>query len=97
MPNPLFAVKPLELLLREAQETGERSLKRSLGPYQLVALGVGGIIGAGIFTLTGVAAATRAGPALTISFFFSAIGCTFSGVCSSGFSTLIPIVCSSFT
>jgi basic amino acid/polyamine antiporter, APA family len=70
MPNPLFAVKPLDLLLREAQETGERSLKRSLGPYQLVALGVGAIIGAGIFTLTGVAAATRAGPPLTISFVF---------------------------
>ena len=97
MANPLFAVKPLELLLREAQETGERSLKRSLGPYQLVALGVGGIIGAGIFTLTGVAAATRAGPALTISFVFAAIGCAFAGLCYSEFSTMIPIAGSAYT
>ena len=97
MPNPLFAVKPLELLLREAQETGERSLKRSLGPYQLVALGVGGIIGAGIFTLTGVAAATRAGPALVISFVFAAIGCAFAGLCYSEFSTMIPIAGSAYT
>src|SRR5947209_7863168 len=97
MPNPLFAVKPLELLLREAQETGERSLKRSLGPYQLVALGVGGVIGAGIFTLTGVAAATRAGPALVISFVFAAIGCAFAGLCYSEFSTMIPIAGSAYT
>src|SRR2546427_5077006 len=97
MPNPLFAVKPLELLLREAQETSERSLKRSLGPYQLVALGVGAVIGAGIFTLTGVAAATRAGPALVISFVFAAIGCAFAGLCSSEFSTIIPIAGSAYT
>src|SRR5947209_18563450 len=97
MPNPLFAVKPLDLLLREAQETGERSLKRSLGPYQLVALGVGAVIGAGIFTLTGVAAATRAGPALVISFVFAAIGCAFAGLCYSEFSTMIPIAGSAYT
>jgi len=96
MKNPLFATKPLDLLFREAQESGERSLKRSLGPYQLVALGVGAIIGAGIFTLTGVAAATKAGPALTISFVFAAIGCAFAGLCYSEFSTMIPIAGSAY-
>jgi APA family basic amino acid/polyamine antiporter len=97
MGNPLFATKPLERLLQEAQETGEHSLKRSLGPYQLVALGVGAIIGAGIFTLTGIAAATRAGPALTISFVVAAIGCAFAGLCYSEFSTMIPIAGSAYT
>jgi APA family basic amino acid/polyamine antiporter len=95
--NPLFATKPLDLLLRESQDTGEHSLKRSLGPYQLIALGVGAVIGAGIFTLTGVAAATEAGPALTISFVLAAIGCGFAGLCYSEFSTMIPIAGSAYT
>src|SRR5262249_11955586 len=97
MKNPLFATKPLDLLFREAEESSERSLKRSLGPYQLVALGVGAIIGAGIFTLTGVAAATKAGPALTISFVLAAIACGFAGLCYSEFSTMIPIAGSAYT
>jgi len=95
--NRLFATKPLDLLLRESQDTGEHSLKRSLGPYQLIALGVGAVIGAGIFTLTGVAAATEAGPALTISFVLAAIGCGFAGLCYSEFSTMIPIAGSAYT
>jgi basic amino acid/polyamine antiporter, APA family len=95
--NPLFATKPLDLLLLEAEDTGERSLKRTLGPYQLVALGVGAIIGAGIFTLTGIAAATKAGPALTISFVLAAIGCGLAGLCYSEFSTMIPIAGSAYT
>ena len=97
MENPLFAKKPLSLLLREAEETGEHSLKRSLGPYQLVALGVGAIIGAGIFTLTGIAASTHAGPALTLSFVLAAIGCAFAGLCYSEFATMIPIAGSAYT
>ena len=97
MGNPLFAKKPLNHLLREAEETGEHSLKRSLGPYQLVALGVGVIIGAGIFTLTGIAAATRAGPAITVSFVLAAIGCAFAGLCYSEFATMIPIAGSAYT
>ena len=95
--NPLFATKSFDLLLRESQDTSERSLKRTLGPYQLVALGVGAVIGAGIFTLTGVAAATEAGPALTISFILAAIGCGFAGLCYSEFSTMIPIAGSAYT
>lgn len=95
--NPLFATKSLDLLIRESQDTGERSLKRTLGPYQLVALGIGAVIGAGIFTLTGIAAATKAGPALTISFVLAAIGCGFAGLCYSEFSTMIPIGGSAYT
>jgi APA family basic amino acid/polyamine antiporter len=97
MSNSLFKTKPLSLLLREAQETGEHSLKRTLGPFQLVALGVGAIIGAGIFTLTGIVAATKAGPALTLSFVLAAIGCGFAGLCYSEFSTMIPIAGSAYT
>jgi APA family basic amino acid/polyamine antiporter len=97
MGNPLFATKPLELLVREAQDTGDHSLRRTIGPFQLVALGVGAIIGAGIFTLTGVAAATKAGPALIVSFVLAAIGCGFAGLCYSEFATMIPIAGSAFT
>jgi APA family basic amino acid/polyamine antiporter len=97
MGNPLFATKPLELLVREAQDTSEHSLRRTIGPFQLVALGVGAIIGAGIFTLTGVAAATKAGPALTVSFVLAAIGCGFAGLCYSEFATMIPIAGSAYT
>jgi APA family basic amino acid/polyamine antiporter len=67
MPD-LLARKPLEMLLEEAAQTGEYSLKRVLGPVNLVALGVGMIIGAGIFVLTGAAAAQFAGPAIILSF-----------------------------
>ena len=97
MKNPLFATKPLNLLLNEAQESSEHSLKRTLGPYQLVGLGVGAIIGAGIFTLTGIAAATKAGPSLTISFVLAAVACGFAGLCYSEFSTMIPIAGSAYT
>jgi APA family basic amino acid/polyamine antiporter len=68
-----------------------------MGPLQLVAFCVGGIIGAGIFTLTGIAAATKAGPALTLSFVLAAIGCGFAGLCFSEFSTMIPIAGSAYT
>ncbi|MGR4063833.1 MAG: amino acid permease, partial [Vulcanimicrobiaceae bacterium] len=61
-------VKPLELILAESGEQHGHGLKRSLGPWHLVAMGIGAIIGTGIFVLTGVAAATRAGPSLTLSF-----------------------------
>ena len=91
----LFAVKPLERIIAESE--GEHALKRSLSAPALIALGIGAIIGAGIFTLTGVAAATNAGPALVISFIFSAIGCAFAGLCYSEFSTMIPIAGSAYT
>lgn len=87
--------KPIESLLADAE--GERGLKRTLGPLSLVALGIGAIIGAGIFTLTGVAASTHAGPAMVYSFILAAIGCAFAGLCYSEFSTMIPISGSAYT
>ncbi len=91
----LLATKPIEALLAEAE--GDKSLKRTLSALSLVALGIGAIIGAGIFTLTGVAAATHAGPALTYSFILAALGCAFAGICYSEFSTMIPIAGSAYT
>ncbi len=91
----LFSTKSLERI--KAESEGKNELRRSLGPVSLVALGVGGIIGAGIFTLTGVAAATNAGPGLVISFILAAIGCVFAGLCYSEFSTMIPIAGSAYT
>ena len=91
----LFATKSIQSLLAEAE--GDRGLKRTLSALSLIALGIGAIIGAGIFTLTGVAAATHAGPALTYSFIFAAVGCAFAGLCYSEFSTMIPIAGSAYT
>jgi basic amino acid/polyamine antiporter, APA family len=91
----LFVTKPLDQIMAESEK--DNSLRRSLGPLSLVSLGVGGIIGAGIFTLTGVAAATNAGPGLVISFILAAIGCVFAGLCYSEFSTMIPIAGSAYT
>src|ERR1700730_14955002 len=95
--TPLCATKEMSLLLSEAQDTSEHTLRRTIGPFQLVALGVGAIIGAGIFTLTGIAAATKAGPALTLSFVLAAIGCALAGLCYSEFATMIPIAGSAYT
>ena len=91
----LFATKPVEALLTQA--AGDQGLKRTLSALSLVALGIGAIIGAGIFTLTGVAAATHAGPALVYSLVLAAIGCAFAGLCYSEFSTMIPIAGSAYT
>src|SRR5260370_30096435 len=95
----LFTKKALDLLLAESEGVGEKAacLKRTLSATSLVALGVGAIIGAGIFTLTGVAAATHAGPAIVYSFMLAAIGCAFAGFCYSEFSTMIPIAGSAYT
>ncbi|HXP86269.1 MAG TPA: amino acid permease [Bryobacteraceae bacterium] len=90
----LFAVKPLDAILADAEK---ESLKRTLGPVQLVALGIGAIIGAGLFSLTGIAAANNAGPAVVISFIVAAVGCAFAGLCYSEFSTMIPIAGSAYT
>jgi APA family basic amino acid/polyamine antiporter len=91
----LFSTKSLERI--KAESEGKNELRRTLGPVSLIALGVGGIIGAGIFTLTGVAAATNAGPGLVISFILAAVGCVFAGLCYSEFSTMIPISGSAYT
>ena len=78
-------------------ESGEHHLKRTLGPVNLVALGIGAIIGAGLFSLTGIAAAENAGPAVVLSFVVAAIGCAFAGMCYSEFATMIPIAGSAYT
>ena len=71
----LFARKPLDRLMHEAQEVGEHSLKRSLGPVNLVALGIGAIIGAGLFVRTAAAIADRAGPSVVLAFIVAGLGC----------------------
>ena len=92
----LFATKSMDMLLKEAHETGEHSLKRTLGPFQLTALGVGAIIGAGIFVLTGLGA-HYAGPGLMLSFVLSGLGCAFAGLCYAEFAAMIPLAGSAYT
>jgi basic amino acid/polyamine antiporter, APA family len=92
----LFATKPLSVILAES-ESGTHRLKRTLGPGNLIALGIGAVIGAGLFSLTGVAAAQNAGPAVTISMVVAGIGCAFAGLCYSEFATMIPIAGSAYT
>lgn len=93
----LFVKKPISLLVREAEETGEHTLKRTLSSGALVALGIGAIIGAGLFSLTGIAAAENAGPAVTISFILAALGCAFAGLCYAEFASMIPVAGSAYT
>src|SRR5215468_8440469 len=97
MGNPLFATKSLDVLMKEARETGEHSLKRALGPINLVTLGIGAIIGAGIFVLTGSAAALYAGPAIVLSYVLAGIACIFAGLCYAEFASMIPIAGSAYT
>ena len=92
----LFIKKPLEQLLAQAEDS-EKSLKRSLTATNLIALGIGAIIGAGLFSITGVAAATNAGPAITISFIVAAFGCAFAGLCYAEFASMIPVAGSAYT
>ena len=91
-----FAKKPLNLLLEEARETGSHSLKRTLGVFQLTALGVGAVIGAGIFVLSGLGA-HYAGPGLMLSFVLSGLGCTFAALCYAEFAAMIPLAGSAYT
>jgi APA family basic amino acid/polyamine antiporter len=93
----LLAKKPLDLILSEANETGEHSLKRALGAGNLISLGIGAIIGTGIFVLTGAAAAQYAGPAIVFSFTLAAIGCVFAGLCYAEFASMIPVAGSAYT
>jgi APA family basic amino acid/polyamine antiporter len=95
--SDLLATKPLDMILSEAGETGEHALKRALGPVNLITLGIGAIIGAGIFVLTGAAAAQYAGPAIVLSFILAGIACAFAGLCYSEFASLIPIAGSAYT
>ena len=91
----LFATKPLSRILAESEEGHQ--LKRTLGPLNLVALGIGAIIGAGLFSLTGIAASQHAGPAVVLSFALAAFACAFAGLCYSEFATMIPIAGSAYT
>jgi APA family basic amino acid/polyamine antiporter len=92
----LFVKKPLSVLMAEAGDS-EKGLKRTLGSWSLVALGIGAIIGAGLFSLTGIAAAENAGPAVTISFVIAAFGCAFAGLCYAEFASMIPVAGSAYT
>lgn len=89
--------KSLALLQLEAAETGSNTLKRSLNGFSLVAIGIGVIIGAGLFSLTGIAAANNAGPAVTLSFIVAAVGCAFSALCYAEFAALVPVAGSAYT
>jgi APA family basic amino acid/polyamine antiporter len=93
----LLRIKPMSLLSKEAGEQGEHTLKRSLGALNLVTLGIGAIIGAGIFVLTGQAAALHAGPAVSLSFVLAGIVCAFAGLCYAEFASIIPIAGSAYT
>lgn len=93
----LFLKKPISSLMDEARETGEHSLKRTLGGWGLVALGIGAIIGAGLFVRTAAAAAQNAGPSVTLGFILAAVGCAFAGLCYAELSSSIPISGSAYT
>jgi APA family basic amino acid/polyamine antiporter len=89
--------KSIPKLVAEAAQSGEGTLKRTLTSSGLIALGVGAIIGAGLFSLTGIAAAENAGPAVMLSFVIAAVGCTFAGLCYAEFASMIPVAGSAYT
>jgi APA family basic amino acid/polyamine antiporter len=93
----LLRIKPMSMLSLEAGEQGEHTLKRSLSALNLVTLGIGAVIGAGIFTLTGQAAALHAGPAVALSFVLAGLTCAFAGLCYAEFASIIPIAGSAYT
>ena len=93
--NRLFATKPLALLLEEM--AGENRLRRVLGPIELTSLGVGCIIGTGIFVLTGIAAHDKAGPALTLSFVIAGAACVLAALCYAEFASMVPVAGSAYT
>jgi APA family basic amino acid/polyamine antiporter len=96
MANQLLATKPIDQLIGESEDS-EHGLKRALGPIDLTMLGVGAIIGAGIFVLTGNAAATHAGPAIVLSMIGAGIACAFAGLCYAEMASMIPIAGSAYT
>src|SRR5881397_1096734 len=95
MENPLFAKKSVKVLLQEME--GENRLRRVLGPVQLSSLGVGAIIGTGIFVLTGIAAHDKTGPALMLSFVVSGLACVFAALCYAEFASMVPVAGSAYT
>ena len=94
----LWSKKSIDVLMRESEGTGDTvTLKRTLGALNLTLLGIGAIIGAGIFVLTGTAAAQYAGPAIVLSFVLAGLGCLFAGLCYAEFASMIPIAGSAYT
>lgn len=93
----IFTRKPLSTLLVEASESGEHTLKKTLGTWGLISLGIGAIIGAGLFSITGMAAADYAGPSIVISFIIAALGCALAGLCYAEFASMIPVAGSAYT
>src|SRR5690349_7626913 len=93
----LWSTKSLERLRAEAESEGAGTLRRSLGVVHLTMLGVGATIGAGIFVLTGTAAAQYAGPAIVLSFVLAGVGCLFAGLCYAELASMIPVAGSAYT
>jgi len=93
----LFRTKSIDRLLSESLATGEGSLRRTLGSWSLISLGIGGIIGAGLFVRTAAAIAERSGPSVTLAFLVAAVGCAFAGLCYAEFASMIPIAGSAYT
>jgi len=96
MKNRLFQTKSINKLMAESEDK-EHGFKKTLGPLNLTTLGIGAIIGAGIFVLTGQAAANYAGPAIVLSFIISGVACAFAGLCYAEFASMIPISGSAYT
>ena len=95
--SSLTRTKSIDQLIAEGAATGEGTLKRTLGPGALIALGIGAIIGAGLFVRTAAAIADRAGPSVVIAFIVAGIGCAFAGLCYAEFASMIPIAGSAYT
>src|SRR2546423_4009592 len=93
----LWATKSITTLRAEADSVGEHQLKRALGPLNLITLGIGAIIGAGIFVLTGQAAALHAGPAVPLSMTIVGIACAFAGLCYAEMASAVPVAGSAYT
>ncbi len=97
MAGSLFRTKSIDLLMADVAASGEATLKRTLGPFSLVTLGIGAIIGAGLFVRTAAAIAERAGPSVTLAFLVAGLGCAFAGLCYAEFASMIPIAGSAYT
>ena len=96
MIEKLFAVKPLKQLMEEVSDSSQ-GMKRSLTAFSLITLGIGAIIGAGLFVRTASAAANNAGPSVTIGFIVAGVGCAFAGLCYAEFASMIPVAGSAYT
>lgn len=97
MPRSMFKVKSIDRLMAEAAATGEGTLRRTLGPWSLIALGIGAIIGAGLFVRTAAAIADRAGPSVVLAFVVAGIGCALAGLCYAEFASMVPVAGSAYT